>query len=61
MSKISHKTRCLIEAEAMLWVVHEAMSIREYSGEFADEISRIQKQVAELAERMRRSNDQFEE
>lgn len=60
MPQFTHLDRCMIEAESMLWIANEVLSIREHSGAFADRIAEVQKQVQKLAEEMREYNDQFE-
>lgn len=60
MPQYTHLDRCMIEAEAMLWVVAHALGVREHSGMFADRINKIQQDVEQLAKEMAEYNDQFE-
>lgn len=61
MPEYTHADRCMIEAETMLWIVVDVLSIHEHSGAFADRIRDLQKQAEALAREMRDYNDQFEE
>lgn len=61
MPEFNHLDRCMIEAETMLWMVVDMLGFREYSGQFADRINEVQKQVEAIACDMKKYNDQFEE